>query len=60
MDVFLPLNISLKSSKFVVRRKYGATCGSAAISPAVIPATAIVGAKWCPLATSTGKSQISF
>jgi hypothetical protein len=46
MDVFLPLNISLKSSKFMVRRKYGATCGSAAISPAVIPATAIVGAKW--------------
>src|ERR1700674_5193915 len=33
---------------------------SSATSPAVIPATARVGLRWCPWATETGKSQICF
>src|SRR5215472_16001672 len=52
------LNAESKPEEASVRRKYGVSCGSSPISPAVAPVMARVGIQCCPLATLAGKAHV--
>ena len=55
-----PLKVSLNRLKSVVLAKYGISCASATISPAVTPITASVGIKCRPCASCTGNNHTCF
>src|ERR1700704_2046106 len=53
--------VSLRWSRFRAWSwKYGITCGSAAMSPAVTPEMVSVGSQWWPLPNCTGNVQMFF
>src|SRR5260370_21529325 len=60
MPVFVVLNIAEDYSKGELFRKYGSSCGSAAISAPVTPVIASVGTQCLPRANCVGKSHRSF
>ena len=58
--VLPPLKSRLKLLNDWVLRKFEATAGSSAISPAVVDNTISVGSRCFPSATAFGNSQIGF